>query len=131
MLTFDQLPEKADITDLNLDITPEYGRGYVTTVGQKSSYFVFGTILDADQEPISLQFIEVTGQDNGSVIYGFTNQSGRFEFQADTEQVYEIRVVDYNSKPYIFDLNDTTTNGKTVVNIGKIMLIRELGALDE
>jgi len=131
LLTFDQLPEKADITDLNLDITPEYGRGYVTTVGQKSSYFVFGTILDADQEPIALQFIEVTGQDNGSVIYGFTNQSGRFEFQADTEQAYEIRVVDYNSKPFIFDLNDTTTNGKTVVNIGKIMLIRELGALDE
>ncbi|MDA0945003.1 MAG: carboxypeptidase-like regulatory domain-containing protein [bacterium] len=131
LLTFDQLPEKADISDLSLDVMPEYGRGYVTTVGKKSNYFVFGTILDADQEPIALQFIEVTGQDNGSVIYGFTNQSGRFEFQADTEQAYEIRVVDYNSKPYIFDLNDTTTNGKTVVNIGKIMLIRELGALDE
>lgn len=131
LLTFDQLPEKADITDLNLDVTPEYGRGYVTTVGKKSSYFVFGTILDAGQVPIALQFIEVTGQSNGSVIYGFTNQSGRFEFQADTEQVYEIRVVDYNAKPFIFDLNDTTTKGKTVVNMGKIMLIRELGELED
>ena len=77
---------------ININIFPEYGRGYYKQVGKKSDLFVLGKLIDQDNTPISLMYIEITGLSDNNKKLLFTNSKGGFEFQVEKQQKYKIKV---------------------------------------
>lgn len=125
-LTFDSLPDNTSIRNLSLSLTPKYGKGYVTKIGEKADYVVYGTIIDQEDEPVGLRFLEIKGMDDNSVTTTFTNPNGRFEFSTKVEQTYEVKIMDYNAPPFTFILTGKNVSDSGILNLRKIKVIRAL-----
>ena len=125
-LSFDDLPSSIDITDVNINIYPEYGKGYYTSVGTKASLFILGKLIDQNNEPISLMYLEIMGMDDQEVNLYFTNSKGGFEFQAAKKQDYLIKVVDFNAEPYLLQLSEEEFDEGGYLRLPPIKMIRTI-----
>jgi hypothetical protein len=125
-LSFDSLPSSIDITNVNINILAEYGRGYYTDIGKKSTLFIYGKLVDQDNAPITLMYLEIKGLEDEKVELIFTNSRGGFEYRVEKQQPYEIKVVDYNAEPYILKLSDEKFNAGGYLKIPTIQLTRKL-----
>jgi hypothetical protein len=124
ILNFDDLPETVDITRANLNLVSDYGKGYYTTIGTKSALLILGTLINQNNDPIALQFIEITGLKDKQAHTLFTNKKGRFQFNSSKHQNYSLKVIDLNAEPITFSIPKGYDKG--LLKLGKLKLIKKL-----